>query len=69
MSGRVEGVTIPTLQGLDLFEIYEANGALLLVTSALDRTELGPTDRVVRRPWATAAAPVSIVPREIGDPS
>lgn len=52
----------PTPQGLVLFEVYEANGSLLLVTSALDRSELEPTDRVYRRPWATAAETTRVIP-------
>lgn len=50
-------MSAPTPQGLVLFEVYEKSGELLLVTSALDRNELEPGDFVVRRPWATAAAP------------
>ncbi|NGZ99649.1 hypothetical protein G5V59_02635 [Nocardioides sp. W3-2-3] len=44
----------PRLQGLDLFEVYEANGALLLVSSSLP-DDLDPTDRIYIRPWATSA--------------
>lgn len=64
MSGCSAENDAPTPQGLDLFEVYEANGALLLVTSALDRSELQPTDRVYRRPWATAAEPTRLTPPE-----
>jgi hypothetical protein len=52
----------PRLQGLDLFEVYEADGSLLYVTSALDRATLEPGDRVYRRVWATAAAPTRVIP-------
>ena len=50
----------PRLQGLDLFEQYEASGHLLVVTS--DRSELGlsPGDFIVRRRWSTAAEPVEV---------
>lgn len=53
---------VPAVQGLDLFEVYEANGSLLFVTSALDRSELDPTDVIYRRPWATAAKPTPLTP-------
>lgn len=48
------GRTVPTPQGLVLFEVYEANGALLLVTSDATLIEVEAGDYVVRRPWATA---------------
>jgi hypothetical protein len=58
----------PTLQGIDLFEVYEADGSLLLVTSALDRATLEPGDRVYRRAWATAAVPTRVIPSGVSPP-
>lgn len=46
---------VPNTQGLDLFEVYEATGALLLVTSDATLAELQPGDVMVRRAWATSA--------------
>ena len=43
-----------TPEGLVLFEVYEANGSLLAVSSFLP-DDLDRTDVVYRRPWATAA--------------
>lgn len=48
---------VPRLQGLDLFEVYEAGGQLLVVTSDLTSVNVQPGDVVIRRPWATAATP------------
>ncbi len=47
----------PAIQGITLFEHYEANGSLLLVTSDASALRLEPGDFIVRRPWATAANP------------
>jgi hypothetical protein len=46
---------VPAVQGLDLFEVYEASGALLLVTSDATLADLQPGDVMIRRPWATSA--------------
>ena len=47
----------PTPQGLVLFEVYEASGSLLLVTSDSTLIDpLEPGDIMVRRPWATASS-------------
>lgn len=48
----------PAVQGLDLFEHYEASGALLVVTSDASAISLEPGDFIVRRAWATASTPV-----------
>lgn len=53
-------MSAPTPQGLVLFEVYEASGALLYVSSTIDRSELDPTDVIYRRPWATAAEPEQV---------
>lgn len=45
----------PRVQGLDLFEHYEANGNLLVVTSDWSTSSVEPGDTIYRRPWATAA--------------
>lgn len=45
----------PTTQGLDLFEHYEASGALLVVTSDASTIKPEPGDFIVQRAWATAA--------------
>ena len=50
----------PKVQGLDLFEQYEASGSLLVVTSDSSSLRLEPGDYIVRRPWATAAPAVEI---------
>ena len=50
----------PDVQGLVLFEQYEANGTLLFVTSDRTALQLEPGDFIVRRPWATAAPAVQI---------
>ncbi len=47
----------PQVQGLTLFEYYEADGSLLLVTSDSSALRLEPGDFTLRRPWATAATP------------
>lgn len=47
---------------MELFEVYEADGSLLYVSSFLDRAQLDPGDFVVRRPWATSAKPTSVIP-------
>ncbi len=52
------------VEGMVLFEVYEANGSLLYVSSTLDRAALEPGDTVYRRAWATAAPFVRIIPRE-----
>lgn len=51
-------VTPRVPEGLDLFEVYEANGSLLYVSSFLDSRDFGPSDVIFRRPWATAAKPL-----------
>lgn len=48
------------VEGMVLFEVYESNGNLLSVSSILDHTKLDPTDTIVRRPWATSAAPEEV---------
>ena len=50
-------LAVPSVAGLTLFEVYEANGNLLFVASILDGWEGEVGDYVVRRPWATAAEP------------
>ena len=50
-------LTVPGTAGLVLFEVYEASGNLLFVSSNLDGWEGEVGDYVVRRPWATAAEP------------
>lgn len=50
-----ESAPAPTPQGLVLFEVYEASGSLLLVTSDSILIHTEPGDRVIRRPWATAS--------------
>lgn len=45
----------PELQGLVLFEQYEADGSLLVVTSDATALRLKSGDFIVRRPWATSA--------------
>ncbi|KQP63040.1 hypothetical protein [Nocardioides sp. Leaf285] len=45
----------PDVQGLDLFEVYEEDGSLLLVTSDISQHTPAPGDRIYRRLWATAA--------------
>lgn len=50
-------LTVPSIAGLTMFEVYEANGNLLFVASNLDGWEREAGDYVVRRPWATAAEP------------
>lgn len=48
----------PAVQATDLFELYERDGSLLLVTS--DRTTMPPLrrgDRIIRRRWVTGASP------------
>jgi hypothetical protein len=42
---------------LVLFEHYEANGSLLVVTSDPSDLRLEPGDFVIRREWATAVPP------------
>lgn len=49
--------SVPVVQGLVLFEQYEANGSLLVVTSDPSDLRLEPGDFVVRREWATAVPP------------
>ena len=50
-------LAVPSIAGLTMFEVYEANGNLLFVASNLDGWEEEVGDYVVRRPWATAAKP------------
>ena len=50
-------LAVPSIAGLTMFEVYEANGSLLFVASNLDGWEREVGDYVVRRPWATAAEP------------
>ena len=47
----------PGMQALDVFEVYERDGALLVVTSDLSGVQLRRGDRVVRRRWSTCALP------------
>ena len=47
----------PKVQGLVLFEQYEASGDLLVVTSDKSSLRLEPGDFIVRREWATACDP------------
>lgn len=58
MSGAHADENAPKVQGLDMFEVYEDSGALLVVTSDLTSVNVAPTDVVYRRPWATAAPAV-----------
>lgn len=51
---------VPAIQGLDLFEQYEHDGSLLVVTSDASSLRLEPGDYIVRRPWATAAPAVEV---------
>lgn len=53
-------MSAPTVQGLVLFEQYEASGSLLVVTSDKTALRLEPGDFIVRRPWATAADAVEV---------
>lgn len=53
-------MSAPVVQGLILFEKYEADGNLLVVTSDRSALQLEPGDFIVRRPWATAAPPVEV---------
>jgi hypothetical protein len=55
--------TIPRLQGLVLFEVYEATGSLLFVTSDATLIKREPGDVVIRRPWATASGYDVVRPR------
>jgi hypothetical protein len=55
---RDRSLEVPAVSGMDLFEVYEASGSLLLVASTLESIDPQPGDYIVRRPWATAAAPV-----------
>ena len=48
----------PEMQMLELFEVYEADGSLLMVTSAASHIRLEPGDVVYRRVWSTCAEPV-----------
>ena len=52
---RGEPAVAPDVQGLALFEQYEADGSLLLVTSDATDLRLEPGDFIVKRPWATAS--------------
>lgn len=51
-----------TPEGMVLFEVYVASGALLVVTSdgAAARDAMEPGDRIYRRPWASASEPVPL---------
>lgn len=55
MTAPVPPDAVPKVQGLDLFEVYEAGGGLLLVTSDATLAELQSGDKMVRRAWATSA--------------
>lgn len=57
----------PQVQGLDLFEQYEASGELLVVTSDASALRLEPGDFIVKRVWATAADPVEINRAAVSD--
>jgi hypothetical protein len=43
--------------GFDLFEHYEKDGSLLVVTSDATAIRLEPGDFIVRRLWSTAVMP------------
>lgn len=45
----------PSVQGLELFEVYEPDGSLLFVTSDASLIERIEGDTVYKRPWATSA--------------
>jgi hypothetical protein len=53
-------VSAPSVQGLVLFEQYEASGSLLIVTSDRSALRLEPGDFIVRRPWATSADAIEV---------
>lgn len=55
---RHQALNVPTPQGLVLFEVYEASGALLLVASTLEDFEPQEGDYIVKRTWSTAADPI-----------
>lgn len=57
---KAEALSAPSIQGLDLFEQYEADGSLLVVTSDRSALRLEPGDVIVRRAWATAAELIEI---------
>lgn len=57
---RGEPAVAPDVQGLVLFEQYEADGSLLLVTSDATTLRLEPGDFIVKRPWATASPAVEV---------
>lgn len=48
-------MTAPKVQGIVLFEQYEANGSLLFVTSDASLIERVDGDQLYKRPWATGA--------------
>lgn len=58
----------PLVQGLELFEHYEADGTLLVVTSDPSSLTLEPGDSVVRRTWATAATPTDVTRAAVASP-
>jgi len=61
MSDAAIDLRAPAVQGLVLFEHYEANGALLAVSSTVvDLPPMQDGDYVVRRAWATAARPEAV---------
>jgi hypothetical protein len=52
-----ESLQPSTPESMTLFEVYEASGLLLYVSSVLDKDALQPGDRVYRRAWSTASQP------------
>lgn len=55
--GRHERETPRTPEALVLYEQYEADGNLLLVTSDVTLLDLAPSDSLVRRMWSTGNEP------------
>lgn len=47
----------PQFFGLELFEHYQEDGHLLIVTSDYSAIQLEPGDFIVKRMWSTAVAP------------
>ena len=61
-SGHLEAMDdIPRARTLHLFEVYEADGSLLVVTSDLTSVDRQPGDRIVRRPWFTSDEPAEVI--------
>lgn len=57
VSHLVAADDVPTFYGHVLFEHYQEDGHLLVVTSDESALDLEPGDYVVRRLWSTAVAP------------